>query len=121
MAVAEQTQPDYLRVKSRSELREIMSELRRGLEAIYGNRLQALYLYGSYVRGEARPGSDIDVLAILDEVESPSAEIERTSRLCAQISLEHCVTVSLLFRSLDRWQNADTPLVRNVRAEGRAA
>jgi hypothetical protein len=31
MAVAEQTQPDSLRVKSRSELREIMSELRGGL------------------------------------------------------------------------------------------
>jgi uncharacterized protein len=119
--VAAEPTPDYLRVKTRDELREIMSELRRALEALYGDRIQTLYLYGSYARGEARPGSDIDVLAVLDEVESPSAEIERTSRLCAEISLEYGVTVSLLFRSVERWRNADTPLVRNVRTEGRAA
>lgn len=113
--------PEYLRVKSPEELREILSKLRRGLEALYGERLDGLYLYGSYARGDARPGSDLDVLAILDAMGSPTAEIERTSRLCAEISLDHGITVSLLLRSVDRWRAADSPLIRSVRSEGLAA
>jgi uncharacterized protein len=113
--------PDYLRVRTTEEVSEILSELRQGLEALYGTRLRSLYLFGSYARGDARPGSDLDVLAILDDVQSRWAEIERTSTLCAELSLEYGITVSLLLRSEDRWRRADTPLVINVREEGRAA
>lgn len=113
--------PDYLRVKQPYEVREILRKLRRGLEILYGGRLVGLYLYGSYARSEARPGSDLDVLAILDRIESAWEEIERTSSVCAELSLEYGVTVSLLFRSEDDWKRADTPLVLNVRHEGKAA
>ncbi len=113
--------PDYLRVKSPDEVQAILVKLRGGLESLYGDRLRALYLYGSYARSDARVGSDMDVLAILDRIESPWIEIERTSALCADLSLEYGVTVSLLFRSEDHWRQADTPFVLNVRNEGRAA
>lgn len=113
--------PDYLRIKDTAEIHEILGKLRLGLADIYGARLRGLYLYGSYARGDARPGSDMDVLAILDQVESSWSEIERTSPLCAELSLDHGVTVSLLFRSEAHWRRADTPLIVNVRREGKAA
>ena len=119
--MADEQTPDYLRAKDPDELRQILVQLRQGLEELYGTRLRGLYLYGSYARGEARAGSDLDVLAILDRVESPWVEIERTSHLCARLSLEHAVTVSLLFRSERAWRDADSPLIRSVRREGRAA
>lgn len=120
-AVPEEHIPDYLRAKSPDEVRQILAKVRQGLEALYGGRLRALYLYGSYARGEARPGSDLDILAVLDQVESAWIEIERTSWLCADLSLDYGVTVSLLLRSEDDWRRGDTPLVLNVRKEGRAA
>jgi uncharacterized protein len=113
--------PDYLRVKTPDELHDILSELRQGLEALYEDHLAGLYLYGSYARGDARPGSDLDVLGVLHVMDSPTEEIERTSRLCAEISLEHGITISLLLRSADDWCTAVTPLIRSVRSEGRAA
>jgi uncharacterized protein len=113
--------PDYLRVKTPEELRDILSELRQGLESLYGDRLEGLYLYGSYARGDARPGSDLDVLGVLSVMESPAEEIERTSGLCAEISLDYGITVSLLLRSAHHWHAAKSPLVRSVRSEGMAA
>ncbi|MBI4544427.1 MAG: nucleotidyltransferase domain-containing protein [Gemmatimonadetes bacterium] len=115
------SEPDWLRVKTDVELREILGRLRSGLERIYGERLKGLYLYGSYVRGEAVPGSDIDVLVVLDRVDSYWDEIERTSELSAQISLDHDVTVVEVFVPESRWQEGDTPFLRNVRREARAA
>lgn len=119
--VGDQHIPDYLRVRSQDEVTATLGQVRRGLEALYASHLRGLYLFGSYARGEAVPGSDLDVLVVLDRVDSAWAEIERSSHLVAEISLELGVTVSLLFRSEDRWREADTPLVRNVRREGMAA
>jgi predicted nucleotidyltransferase len=35
------------------------------LALILNNRLEAIYLYGSQARGDARPDSDIDVMIVL--------------------------------------------------------
>jgi predicted nucleotidyltransferase len=43
----------------------VLATLRRQLEEIYGERLVRMVLYGSRARGEAEPGSDIDVLIVL--------------------------------------------------------
>lgn len=45
-----------------------MKELKAGLVRIYGDRLKAVYLYGSYARGDYRPGSDVDVMILLKEL-----------------------------------------------------
>lgn len=54
-----------------SAIKNIMKELRRRLEAIYGERLMRLSLYGSQARGDSVPGSDIDVLVVLQGPVSP--------------------------------------------------
>ncbi|MGI8911693.1 MAG: nucleotidyltransferase domain-containing protein [Rubrobacteraceae bacterium] len=38
----------------------------RGLGTIYGERYRGMVLYGSYARGEADEGSDVDLLLLLD-------------------------------------------------------
>lgn len=98
-----------------------MRELRRRLTPLYDDRLQELYLFGSYARGDARPGSDLDVLVVLDEIESHSREIERTSHVRADLSLEHDTTISLVFSSEEEWRHGHTPFLTSVRREGRAA
>jgi hypothetical protein len=53
-------------------------------------------------------------------MDSPAEEIERTSGLCAEISLDHGITVSLLLRSAQGWRAADSPIIRSVQSEGLA-
>jgi predicted nucleotidyltransferase len=45
-------------------LTTILAELRRRFEVLYGVRLVKMMLFGSQARGDAEPGSDIDVLVV---------------------------------------------------------
>lgn len=110
-----------LTVKTSEELQEILARLRRSLEALYQRRLRGLYLFGSYARNEAGAGSDLDVLVVLVSVDSYSREIERTSHLRAELSLEYDTTVSLVYVSEDDWRRKASPFLVNVHREGRAA
>ena len=49
---------------TKDELSALLKALRAGLAELLGDRLDAVYLYGSQARGDARPGSDIDVLEL---------------------------------------------------------
>jgi len=112
---------EELRVKTPAEVRAILAELRARLENIYGDRLRGLYLYGSYARGDARVGSDLDVLVVLDQVHSYWEEIKRTSYVRAELSLAHDLTISLTYIGADDWHGGQTPFLRGVRHEARAA
>jgi type I restriction enzyme S subunit len=53
-------------VKTREDALRLVREFRQGLEAIYGDRLRGVYLYGSYARDDAGDDSDIDVAVVLE-------------------------------------------------------
>jgi Nucleotidyltransferase domain len=44
------------------EIRKLLSKLRRGLEGLYGERLEGMYHFGSWAREEATQESDVDIL-----------------------------------------------------------
>ena len=98
-------------------IRTLMSELKTGLQAIYGERLKGVYLYGSYARDEADAESDVDVLLILDDFKHYGAEVNRTSELGASLSLQYGVSVSKVFLRERDWLNGQTPFLANVREE----
>ena len=102
--------------------RKILEELRAGLEKLYGHQLERLIVYGSYARGEERPlDSDLDVVAIITDMQDRWEEVKRTSHLIADLSLEYGVTVSLLLVRRDDWDRGEELLYSNVREEGIAA
>jgi len=45
---------------------EVLSEIRRRLEAAFGKRLKEVILFGSRARGDAAPDSDLDLLVVLE-------------------------------------------------------
>lgn len=95
----------------------LLPRLRREFARLYGDRLKGLYIFGSYARGEADPESDLDVLVVLDRVDSYHAEIERTSVLVSTLSLETGVSFSRVFVSEDEWRRGQTSFILNVREE----
>ncbi len=107
-----------LRVKTPEEVRAILAELRRRLEALYGERLRGLYLFGSYARGDAEPGSDLDVLVVLDRIDGYMGEIRRTGGATSTLSLEHDTSIIPVFVREEAWCDENSPFLVNVRREG---
>ncbi len=95
-----------------------MKELKQGLVRIYGERLKAVYLYGSYARGDYRSGSDVDVMILLKDYRNYWEEISRTSELMSNVSLEYDLLVSRIFMTEEKWKKSDTPLLRNIHQDG---
>lgn len=98
-----------------------MKELKEGLVQIYGDKLKAVYLYGSYARGDYRPGSDVDVMILLKDYKNYWDEIKRTSELIANTSLDYDVLVSRIIMSEEKWNRSATPLLRNIHRDGQPA
>jgi predicted nucleotidyltransferase len=100
------------------KLRTILTELRRQFEALYGERLVQMMLLGSQTRGDAKPGSDIDVLVVLEDPLHPGDEIERTGAIVAELSLQYAEVISCVFIGANRFRYRHGPLLRNIRREG---
>lgn len=99
-------------------LKIILAELRSLLETFYGERLMRMVLFGSQARGDAEPGSDIDVLVVLGGDVSPAEEIDRTSEILANLSLQFSEVISCVFMDEERFIHRNGPLLRNIRREG---
>lgn len=99
-------------------LRTVLDEFKAGLRAIYGTRLRDVVLYGSYARGQASDDSDIDVLFVLSGEVRRSAEVDRVIDLVTDIGLKHHVLLSVYPVSETEYQERQSPLLLNVRAEG---
>jgi len=99
-------------------IQALLAELRRSFEALYGGRLKEIRLFGSYARGEAEPGSDLDLLVVLQGPVNPGEEIARSSRLASELSLRYNLVVSLVFMDETRFRTRAGPLLRNIRREG---
>jgi len=95
----------------------LLAELKFGLQGLYAARLRGVYLYGSYARGEGERDSDLDVLIVLDRLDSYGAEVDRTSKLVSNISLRYGISVSRVFVSEGQWQNSEGLFLANVREE----
>ncbi len=104
-----------------ARIRKLMKELNEGLIRIYGDQLKAVYLYGSYARGDYRQGSDVDVMIVLNGYESYGKEIDRTGELTSKLSLAYGVSISRVIMKESQWMVSDTPLLRNIRMDGVSA
>jgi uncharacterized protein len=99
-------------------VKTILAELRRRFEALYGPRLVRMILYGSQVRGDAEPGSDIDVLVVLKGPVDPSEELSRSLDDTIDLSYQHGQSVMCVFVSEEEYAVERSPLLLNVRREG---
>ena len=106
------------------DLEEVLGRLARGLEDMYGDRYGGLVLYGSYARGEAREGSDVDLLVLLGGERGGADRVERTKEVLRMepvvwpLSLESGYVLSVLPVGAGDFSRAGEPFLRNAREEG---
>jgi predicted nucleotidyltransferase len=101
-----------------SKIQTILTKLRHRFEALYGERLVRMVLFGSQAREDAEPGSDIDVLVVLKGSVVPGDEIAMTSEIVAELSLQFTEVISCVFMDEERFIHRNGPLLRNIRREG---
>ncbi len=97
----------------------ILTELRRQLEACYGERLKRVVLFGSQARGDAEPDSDIDVLVVLAGPVDSAMEDKRTRDMLYDLMCANkLILISCIFMEEERFVTERSPLLLNVRREG---
>ena len=103
------------------EISTALAEIRDGLSALFGARLENVFLYGSYARGEQDNESDVDILAV---VNLPAETLERYESpvldLAVEVGLRYDALFSVLLQDADgfrKYQKA-MPFFANVMREG---
>ena len=99
-------------------LQPLLDDLRAALQALYGDRLARLVLYGSHARDEAHDESDVDVMVVLAGAVRPVQEIRRMSGICLTLGMRYERRISVFPVSADAFANKDSMLLRQVHAEG---
>jgi len=87
------------------------------LRARLGDRVKQVILFGSQARGEAGPGSDYDVLVIVDE---RTAEVEEAILdVDVEMMNKHEALFGSVVRSEAEWRKLEKfPLGWNIKQEG---
>lgn len=101
-----------------TNVQKVLKQFKQALRRLYGDRVQSIYLFGSYARGDYVSGSDLDVLIVLDTFRYYDKEISRTADLVSDLSLQYRITVSPMFTRRRDWILGKKPLLRNVKNEG---
>jgi predicted nucleotidyltransferase len=83
-----------LNISDRLQL--LLQDLKSQLQALYGDRLFSVLLYGSVARVEATADSDIDVLVVLKEQVLSVQEVRRMADIRLHFLLEFGELVSIL-------------------------
>jgi len=100
-------------------LQKILSELHTGLVAIYGDQLDDVILFGSQAREDAAQDSDIDIMVVLHGDEEPSIDQPLADDLFYKLCWDYDTVVLPIYVSSHTYQTMNSPLMMNVRREGR--
>lgn len=101
----------------KQELRSIIQEFKDEIRKVVGSNLKRVLLFGSYARGDAEEGSDIDLLLIF-ESEVRSDTMRKIRALSNSLSLKYDVVISEFLFTEDDFKKYKTPFLLNVKKEG---
>lgn len=100
---------------------QLLAEIKRRLQAVHGDRLRGVILYGSEARGQAGPDSDVDVLVLLADPIDVGRDLETNLDAVYPLAVDLGRRISAKPVSAAEYETADCPLYRRAREEGIAA
>lgn len=98
-------------------VKPVLEKFKREAKRLNGDNLKKIVLFGSYARGEAKKGSDIDMILIFQR--EPSAEIKnRIREISNSLSLQYDVVIAEFLITQSEFQRYKTPFLLSVKKEG---
>ncbi len=98
---------------------QAVEELCQRLQALLGENLREVRLYGSWARGDASPESDVDLVVLVRE--RHSGTWPQVQELAAALSLKYDLVLSINLLSQGEWeelQRLGTLYARCLQKEG---
>ena len=99
-------------------IERLVNQIKEHLRKVYGERIRKVILYGSYVRRQATPDSDIDILVVVDQSLNPFDVRESLSDLLFDVLLEEGELISVIAVPEHLYENYNSPFMLNVKKEG---
>ena len=103
-------------------LNNLMKETYSALSRVFGEKLDEVWLYGSYARGDFDAESDIDIMALVDLPKEQLATYRRkVSDLSSDLDLKYDVLLSIKLQDKATFLRISNtlPFFQNVMKEGK--
>jgi len=100
------------------QLDKILSEVKKQSYNIYHEYLSNIILYGSWARGEAAEGSDVDILLVLKGRNTLNDKYRKLLNVVYDIELNNSAEISVITVSENQYRKNKMPFFRNVKNEG---
>ena len=95
----------------------VLVRLRTALDALYGDRIERVVLFGSRARGEGEAESDYDVAVFIRDLTDRWGEADRIANIATDVMDETGVFIHAMpYRAGAYWER--TPLMHEVRRDG---
>ncbi|MBN1525748.1 MAG: nucleotidyltransferase domain-containing protein [Spirochaetales bacterium] len=101
------------------DIKNVINTISPRLQKRMQGTLVRIILYGSCARNEANDDSDIDIALVIDRDVSPGEIIEQVADIINDINLDFNVLVSVYPVSEKKYNNTNSPLLLNIRKEGK--
>jgi predicted nucleotidyltransferase len=95
----------------------ILKRFRAALDALYGDRIERMVLFGSRARGDAREDSHYDVAVFLKALANRWQEVDRIVPLVIDIRYEEGAFIHAMPHRAGSYEDR-TSLMREIRREG---
>ncbi|VVB90355.1 Nucleotidyltransferase domain protein [uncultured archaeon] len=99
-------------------IKTILTDVKKSLKNIYGDKLKDIILYGSYARGDFTEGSDIDLIILLKDIKEPAAERKKYFDAIWELDLKYDAVISIMPLKEDEYRTRKLPLILNAKREG---
>ncbi|MEM2135441.1 MAG: nucleotidyltransferase domain-containing protein [Candidatus Jordarchaeaceae archaeon] len=101
------------------EVMPVLKSVKEHLVNRFGDGIKRVVVYGSFARGEAGEGSDVDVVVVVDDELDPLDVEEYLSDFLFDVLLERGELVSVFAVRETLFTKYNSPFLMNVREEGR--
>lgn len=106
------------RQQQKQKVERILLQFKHYCLEQYKQRLVRLILFGSYARGDFKPGSDVDVLVVLKPPLNWQVDSGQVTEFTSDISIETGELLSSVFMDENEFQHSPKLLLVNVQREG---
>lgn len=104
-----------------NQLNTILSRFAVAVRNVFGDKLKAVVLYGSYARGDYDSESDIDILLLVDIDKLGIKKYHRQLvKITSDLELKYDIVISPLVENIDEFEKYKevSTFFRNVDREG---